>query len=80
MWALVRANLSFRLQTELALHHSSYPINKLISIHASTILATLEPTLEILILELVDSEPETSALRPDAAEVAEHYNCKDFDT
>ena len=40
--------------------------------------AALEPELEIL--ELVDSEPETSTLGPEAIEVAEHYNCKDSDT
>ena len=41
--------------------------------------AALEPELEILVLELVDSEPETSALGPEATEVAEHYNRKDSD-
>ena len=47
VWALVRDNLSFRLKTKLALHHCSYSIDKLISIHASDFLCRL-----LLILSL----------------------------
>jgi hypothetical protein len=61
--------MSFRLQTKLALHHSSYPVDKFFSIHAGNFLslAALEPELEILVLGLVDFEPETAG-------VAVHYN------
>ena len=52
VWVLVRANLSFRLQTKLALHHSSYPIDKLISIHASNFLSRLLLSLSLRTLYL----------------------------
>ena len=55
LWALVRANLSFRLQTKLALHHSNYPVDKLISIHAGSFLSRLplSQSLRTLYLSLL---------------------------
>jgi hypothetical protein len=52
VWALVRANLSFRLQTKQALHHSSYSVNKLISINASNFLSRLPLSLSLRTLYL----------------------------
>ena len=52
VWALVRANLSFRLQTKLALHHSSYSVDKLFSIHAGNFLSRLPLSLSMRSLYL----------------------------
>jgi hypothetical protein len=52
VWALVRANLSFRLQTKLALHHNSYPVGKLFSIHTSKFLSQLSLSLNLRSLYL----------------------------
>ena len=50
--AQYHTNLSFRLQTELALHHSSYLIDKLISIHTSNFLSLLPLSLSLRTLYL----------------------------
>ena len=52
VWVLVRANLSFRLKTKLALHHSGYSIDELISIHASDFLSQLPLSLSLRALYL----------------------------
>ena len=52
VWVLVRANLSFRLQTKLALHHSNYPIDEIISIHASNFSSRLPLSLSLRALHL----------------------------
>jgi hypothetical protein len=52
VWALVRANMSFGFQNEVALYHSSYPVDKLISIHASNFLSRLPLSLSLRTLYL----------------------------
>ena len=47
VWVLVRANLSFRLKTKLALHHHSYSIDEFISIHVNDFLSRLPLSLSL---------------------------------
>ena len=49
---LVGANLILRLQPKLALHHSYYPIDQLISVHASNLLPQLSLDLSLRVLYL----------------------------
>ena len=44
--------MSFRFQTELALHHNSYPVDKLISVHACNFLSQLPLSLSLRSLYL----------------------------
>ena len=49
---LVGATMILRLQPKLALHHSYYPIDQLISVHASNLLPQLSLDLSLRVLYL----------------------------